>query len=98
MRKTRILILMIVLSLTFTGCQKSNQGNTESPAPVIEETTATKDDEPAEQLKTEEKKRLEGPFKEMIAPDFTLNDIEGNEVTLSDLKGNAVALIFWTSW
>ncbi len=34
----------------------------------------------------------------MIAPDFTLPDVEGNNVTLSDLQGNSVALVFWTSW
>jgi thiol-disulfide isomerase/thioredoxin len=32
------------------------------------------------------------------APDWTLKDIEGNEVTLSELKGNLVLLDFWASW
>lgn len=32
------------------------------------------------------------------ARDFTLNDLEGNEVTLSDLRGKAVFLNFWASW
>lgn len=32
-----------------------------------------------------------------IAPDFTLNDIEGNAVTLSDMKGDVIILDFWSS-
>lgn len=34
----------------------------------------------------------------ITARDFTLNDLEGNEVTLSDLRGKAVFLNFWASW
>jgi len=33
-----------------------------------------------------------------IAPDFTLQDINGNEVTLSDFKGKVVILNFWATW
>jgi len=33
-----------------------------------------------------------------IAPDFTLQDINGNEVTLSDFKGKVVVLNFWATW
>ena len=32
------------------------------------------------------------------APDFTLQDIEGNKVALSDLKGKVVYINFWASW
>jgi peroxiredoxin len=36
-----------------------------------------------------------GPY----APDFTLNDINGNQVSLSDFRDTkAVLLIFWTTW
>ena len=30
------------------------------------------------------------------APDFTLKDIEGNEVSLSDFRGRTVVLVFWS--
>ena len=33
-----------------------------------------------------------------IAPDFTLTDINGNDVTLSKLKGKKVMLNFWATW
>jgi hypothetical protein len=32
------------------------------------------------------------------APDFTLNDLDGNPVTLADFKGKPVILNFWASW
>ena len=33
-----------------------------------------------------------------VAPDFTLNDINGKPLSLSDLKGKWVVLDFWGSW
>ena len=32
------------------------------------------------------------------APDFTLTDLENNEITLSDYKGSVVLIMFWTTW
>ena len=32
------------------------------------------------------------------APDFTLDDLQGQSVSLSDFKGQAVFLDFWASW
>lgn len=32
------------------------------------------------------------------APDFTLNDIEGNSVSIKDFLGKKVVLVFWASW
>lgn len=34
----------------------------------------------------------------IMAPDFTLMDLDGNEVKLSDYKGKVVFLNFWASW
>ncbi len=33
-----------------------------------------------------------------LAPDFTLVDMEGNEVTLSDFRGKTVFINFWATW
>ena len=33
-----------------------------------------------------------------MAPDFTLKDLDGNEVSLSDYKGKIVVLNFWATW
>ncbi len=32
------------------------------------------------------------------APDFTLQDLQGNEVTLSNLQGQVVLVNFWATW
>lgn len=34
----------------------------------------------------------------IMAPDFTLSDLDGNEVTLSDYRGKIVILNFWAVW
>ncbi|MGQ9583822.1 MAG: redoxin domain-containing protein [Anaerolineae bacterium] len=33
-----------------------------------------------------------------LAPDFTLQDLDGNEVSLSSLRGRPVLLNFWATW
>lgn len=37
-------------------------------------------------------------LKGQPAPDFTLTDLEGNEVSLSSLRGKVVFLDFWATW
>jgi len=36
--------------------------------------------------------------QELLAPDFTLPDLEGTPHRLHDLKGQAVLLVFWATW
>lgn len=43
-------------------------------------------------------KRIKGVGVGDIAPDFSLNDPEGNQVSLSSLRGKYVLLDFWASW
>jgi len=33
-----------------------------------------------------------------VAPDFTLNDLQGNKHSLSDYRGKNVMLVFWATW
>lgn len=43
--------------------------------------------------------RTENPSSEYpMAPEFTLNDLKGNEISLSDYKGKIVFLNFWATW
>ncbi len=34
----------------------------------------------------------------VVAPDFTLNDLKGNQITLKDHRGRIVFLNFWATW
>ena len=50
----------------------------------------------AEQLATQATEETEAPV--MQAPDFTVYDIDGNEVKLSDFFGKPIVVNFWASW
>lgn len=39
-----------------------------------------------------------GIKKGQLAPDFTLNDLEGKSVSLSDFKGKTVFVNYWATW
>lgn len=41
---------------------------------------------------------LNPEVREGAAPDFTVQDLEGNEVSLSDFEGKFVVLNFWATW
>lgn len=38
------------------------------------------------------------PREGFLAPDFTLDTLDGNVVTLSELRGKVVVVNFWTTW
>jgi cytochrome oxidase Cu insertion factor (SCO1/SenC/PrrC family) len=38
------------------------------------------------------------PIPGARAPDFTLTDLNGDEVTLGELRGQVVLLNFWATW
>jgi cytochrome c biogenesis protein CcmG, thiol:disulfide interchange protein DsbE len=42
--------------------------------------------------------QIPAPQKGFLAPDFTLETLDGERVTLSDLRGKVVLLNFWATW
>ncbi|OQY48589.1 MAG: hypothetical protein B6242_02015 [Anaerolineaceae bacterium 4572_78] len=38
------------------------------------------------------------PYPDSIAPDFTLNNLAGDNITLSNLRGKPTIINFWASW
>ncbi len=42
--------------------------------------------------------QIQTPTRKLMATDFTVKDINGNEVKLSDYKGKVIFLNFWATW
>ena len=95
MNNKRILaVLVLVFALLLGGAyvMYAQLGQTLAPDQLAaqepqkpQETTGTEDAEDTEPVKTP-------------APDFTVYDIDGNEVHLSDYVGKPIVLNFWASW
>ena len=41
---------------------------------------------------------MENKLINETAPDFTLQDLSGQDISLSDLQGKGVIIFFWTTW
>jgi len=39
-----------------------------------------------------------GPSQGFLAPDFSLTNLEGEQITLSELRGRPVMINFWATW
>lgn len=99
----KILGIMIVTSLlALTACGSTDVNDTENLRIDNEvEVTETSDaivseDDTAASADVEEAAEPEGEI--IMAPDFTLTNINGVEMTLSDLRGKIVFLNFFTTW
>ena len=81
------LIKIIILAVfVFMGC---DNGNAQQKANQIKKNRS----------KTVQKRvKKNSNQQELIAPDFTLADLNGNWVSLSELKGKVVLLNFWGTW
>ena len=80
------IIKMITLTaFVFMGC---DNGNAQQKANQIKKNRP----------KTVQKRVKKNSNQALIAPDFTLADLDGNWVSLSELKGKVVLLNFWGTW
>ena len=80
------IIKMITLTaFVFMGC---DNGNAQQKANQIKKNRP----------KTVQKRVQKNSNQALIAPDFTLADLDGNWVSLSELKGKVVLLNFWGTW
>jgi thiol-disulfide isomerase/thioredoxin len=78
-------ILAVLLLLTASACTPADGGLETLPA-EDKETSA-----PSDTAETED------PSANAV-PDFTILDMDGNEVKLSDFFGKPIVLNFWASW
>ena len=87
-------LLAMLLAVTAAACTPSDGGLETNP--VIGEGTAAPDGSSAP-TDTPADGETEGEAAN-TAPDFTVQDGEGNSVKLSDFFGKPIVLNFWASW
>ena len=92
--KKTVLIILLVFALILGGASVlyNRLGRDMAPEQLAEQAQASKpaSDDSAGSGESEPEK--------VLAPDFTVYDLEGNEVHLSDFIGKPVVLNFWASW
>ena len=92
--KKTVMIILLVLALILGGASVlyNRLGRDMAPEQLAEQAQASKpaSDDSAGSGESEPEK--------VLAPDFTVYDLEGNEVHLSDFIGKPVVLNFWASW
>lgn len=94
----KILLMILVLSLVVGGCSKT------TPEKVNEQVEETlPEDKVVEEENTENatEEVKEDEFDIAIgkeSPDFTLKNLDGEEVSLSDYRGKIVLINFWATW
>lgn len=74
-----------------------NQQDMEQPKNDEENKQETEQETQQEQEKSEDTEKTDISIGEM-APDFTLENLEGEKVSLSDYKGKIVLINFWATW
>jgi len=79
------MIILAALLVILSGCLHAGEQSTSVPTRVFISPEATANLPVA-------------PVKGSRAPDFTLADLNGNEVSLIDLRGQPVLLNFWATW
>ena len=88
-----ILILVFIFVLGGAGILYKQLG--QKLAPDLLATQAPQESQPAENSTDATQ---ESNTEKILAPDFTVYDLDGNEVHLSDFIGKPVVLNFWASW
>lgn len=99
----KIIISSIFLILLFTGAYYVVSNTDISPVPNKTNTNSNTTNKEANNNGTSTNNEsstnsADNNSSKILAPDFSLSDLEGNIVTLSELKGKKVFLNFWASW
>ena len=94
-KKTIIMILILVFILVLGGAGILYKQLGQKLAPDLLATQAPQESQPAENSTAATQ---ESNTEKILAPDFTVYDLDGNEVHLSDFVGKPVVLNFWASW
>ena len=94
-KKKTIMILILIFILVLGGAGILYKQLGQKLAPDLLATQAPQESQPAENSTDATQ---ESNTEKILAPDFTVYDLDGNEVHLSDFIGKPVVLNFWASW
>ena len=94
-KKKIIMILILVFILVLGGAGILYKQLGQKLAPDLLATQAPQESQPSENSTNATQ---ESNTEKILAPDFTVYDLDGNEVHLSDFVGKPVVLNFWASW
>ena len=86
MKKNIGIIIVLILVVTMLGTYIKRE---------IDKSNAISEQAKGYEVALSEEVGLE---KDQIAPDFTLFNLQGEDVTLSELRGKRVVLNFWATW
>ena len=93
--KKTVMIILLVFALILGGASVLYNRLGENLAP---EQLAEQAPQASEPVSDNSAGSGESEPEKVLAPDFTVDDLEGNEVHLSDFIGKPVILNFWASW
>lgn len=88
-----IFVLVFILILGGAGILYKQLGQKLAP-----DLLATQTPQETKSTETSTPTTQEDESEKILAPDFTVYDLDGNEVHLSDFIGKPVVLNFWASW
>jgi thiol-disulfide isomerase/thioredoxin len=86
----RVVLILLVVTLlgllAVQACKVTYQSGTSDGQEATESTT------------NDEQKATVGVNVGELAPDFSLADLDGNQISLSDFRGETVFVNFWATW
>ena len=88
-----IFVLVFILILGGAGILYKQLGQKLAP-----DLLATQTPQETKSTETSTPTTQEDDSEKILAPDFTVYDLDGNEVHLSDFNGKPVVLNYWASW
>ncbi len=104
--KTLVLVgvLIMLIGIASFGYNKLKDSSTGSTTATSQESSDAKEDSQAsegDKATTENNSSdssSKANAKKVAAPNFTVFDIDGNQVTLEEFKGRPMVINFWASW
>lgn len=95
MKKKSLFILILLIVAILGGCSSNKE---KIDTQVLPKEDIKKDEALAEEMEPIEEVEKREEVEKMLAPDFTLKNLNGEEVSLSDFKGKYVLINFWATW